>query len=141
MTISEQLSFSILSAPVASADRRALSQAWYSALYGAPCKRSRTPAATCMQSRSRCISAPKNEPAMTITRQPRGGPQLRAPLKQAALALPHERRASRLYLARKIAQLAALRTAQRTAATFVLDDSRARVRVLVSAKGGEVRLI
>src|SRR5581483_5549433 len=35
MTISDQLQFSILSAPVASADRRVLSQAWYSALYRA----------------------------------------------------------------------------------------------------------
>src|SRR5579884_1250802 len=35
MTITEQLQFSVLTAPVATLDRRSLSQAWYSALYGA----------------------------------------------------------------------------------------------------------
>ncbi len=34
MTITEHLNLSVLSAPIASVDRRALSQAWYSALYG-----------------------------------------------------------------------------------------------------------
>src|SRR5579871_248587 len=34
MTIDKHLDLSVLSAPVASVDRRSLSQAWYSALYG-----------------------------------------------------------------------------------------------------------
>ncbi len=34
MTISEHLNFSVLSAPIAAIDRRALSQAWYCALFG-----------------------------------------------------------------------------------------------------------
>jgi len=60
-----------------------------------------------------------------------------APLPRAGA----ERRAPRLDLARKIGELATHATRKRAAATFVLDGSRGRVRVLVTASGGKVRLV
>jgi len=141
MTISDQLSFSILSAPVASADRRALSQAWYSALYGAACKRPAAPAAGSKKTRSAGAAVLKNTPARSAALQKLCAPQGHAAPKRAAFAPPQERRGPRLYLARRIANLVALRTAKRSAATFVLDGSRARVRVLVTAKAGRVQMI
>jgi hypothetical protein len=52
-----------------------------------------------------------------------------------------ERRLPQLRLARQIEQLVRHRASARTAATFILDGTRARVRVLVVAAGGSVRLI
>ncbi len=140
MTISEQLHFSILSAPIASADRRALSQAWYSALYRTNGK---VPRAATHLNAGRHTAA---YPAVRNVR-PSSGPALaiasRISIAQrnAPPAAPGERRTPHLRLARQIEQLVRRRASARTAATFVLDGTRARVRVLVVAGGGSVRLI
>lgn len=140
MTISEQLHFSILSAPIASADRRALSQAWYSALYrsngkqpaaaaGAKAGYGRTAAAAV--NCAKVSGAPAPTTVLRAARAERNVPP----------AASSERRAPHLRLARQIEHLALRRESKRAAATFVLDGTRARVRVLVVAGGGSVQLI
>jgi hypothetical protein len=140
MTISEQLHFSVLSAPIAAADRRALSQAWYSALYRAsgqrPSSDARLPA---NQGRTPGVPGKGGRPAgaaarATLSRA--AGVQTYAP--QAAGA---DRRSPQLRLARQIESVVRRRGSNRAAATFVLDGTRARVRILVVAAGGSVRVI
>src|SRR5690242_8493242 len=103
MTITEQLQFSVLTAPVATLDRRTLSQAWYSALYGtaqkaapqkmtAPASR---PAAPCAH-----VHATLHEPIACGSRA--GVRALGVSESQAATGAPGERRAPRSPLARKI---------------------------------------
>jgi len=140
MTISEQLHFSILSAPIAETDRRALSHAWYSALYRANGQKTRlgAPAIT-NQGRTATISRPaarpSSAPALAVVSRPGS---MRA---FEARASAGERRRPQLRLARQIEELVRRRASARTAATFVLEGTRARVRVLVVAGGGSVRLI
>ena len=140
MTISEQLRFSILSAPVAAADRRALSQAWYSALYRQPLKQSPAPSPARRGCGGACI-APR------VCVRPHAQPPVNGGARQSLKHEPVcprgavERRAPQLDIARKIGELAATRTRKRVAATFIIDASGARVRVLVAANGAKVRLI
>jgi hypothetical protein len=141
MTISEQLHFSILSAPIASADRRALSQAWYSALYRGTSKKPLV-AADAKICRGDNTGAPPRA-GVRLSAAPVSGAAPRAPRVEAyaSRAAAGERRAPQLRLARQIEGLVRQRQSARTAATFVLDGSRARVRVLVVAGGGSIRLI
>jgi len=140
MTIAEQLHFSILSAPVAAANRRALSQAWYSALYRARAKNSPSepPALAGGARTGHAIKlSGKFAHAEAFTPPPRP----RQITGLAPFAMPVERRAPQLHLSRQIEYLVRCRESKRTAATFVLDGTRARVRVLVVSAGGTVRLI
>ncbi|HEX5274446.1 MAG TPA: hypothetical protein VFW34_04155 [Candidatus Rubrimentiphilum sp.] len=139
MTISEQLNFSVLSAPLAGTDRRALSQAWYSALYRTSDKKARLSArefpSQCRTAAPLPAAARSSSPAAfgTLSRTGRA--------RKAEAAATAERRTPQLRLARQIEHLVRRRAPARTAATFILDGTRARVRVLVIASGGSVRLI
>lgn len=139
MTISEQLHFSILSAPLAGTDRRALSQAWYSALYRTNGKKART-ADRAIASQARtpaaCLSPARPSRAAAFATTSRTWHS-----RTSVPAAAGERRNPPLRLARQIELLVRRRASARTAATFVLDGTRARVRVLVVAGGGSTRLI
>lgn len=142
MTISEQLHFSILSAPVAAVDRRALSQAWYSALYRSGGRQSCAaplPETTCAAS-----AVPSRKGSQLVGSPPQSAPATRAAraeqLSKQGVA-PGQRRARHLRLARQIEELVRRRESKRVAATFFLDGTRARVRVLILSDGGSVRLI
>ncbi len=141
MTISEQLHFSILSAPIAASDRRVLSQAWYSALYRANSKAPAAPRSP--QLRVSNIRAPQNERPKPSAAARRLSPPVRMVASTATMrpAMACERRSPRLQLARKMERLVRHPQTKRAAATFVLDGARARVRVLVSVEGGRMRLI
>jgi len=141
MTISEQLHFSILSAPIAAADRRALSQAWYSALYGV---RGKAPDAAesgrCKTGGGGARQTHYARP-QTAPHAPSGALRIAGPKEIVHPALVCERRSPRLELARRMEQLVRGRRAKRAAATFVIDEARARVRVLVCTNGNSVRVI
>src|SRR4029077_3628612 len=70
-----------------------------------------------------------------------GGARTAAAKEPGRPAIACERRLPRTQLAHKIEHLVRQRQTERAAATFVLDGTRARVRVLVSAEGGRVRVI
>ena len=124
--ISQQIGFSILTAPLAAIDRRSLSQAWYSALHLArPNPRS---------SRGQPSS---NQVVCKREHRPNGEtPHIVRPVQRPAGAVPKEhalrrgapspeRRAERSPLARRI-ERAFLDPVRRTdRATFTLDGSRA----------------
>ena len=141
MPILEELQFSVLSAPLAAADRRLFSQAWYSALY-----QTHGPAATPAQPAAPQAAQARTLPDASAKEQReresiRSSPVRPAHAQRAAGAYAGERRAPRLQLARKIALLVLQPRHKKSAATFTIDGARGRVRVLVRTDGSRVRLI
>ncbi len=143
--MTEQLGISILCAPVAAMDRRALSQAWYSALHLADC----APRATRAPSQGRTAAVPQGcEPlahgdAAEHSKQPVRMMRAIPELERAGRILgdPPERRASRSSLARRI-ERAFLRPASDVKhATFRIEGTRARVHVALQTSGNRVRLV
>lgn len=142
MTISEHLQFSVLAAPLAAIDRRSLSQAWYSALYGAQTSSAAAPAKAA-PARTKERRARNPRPHDASTRANRGvAPPRSAPARegQPQAAAP-ERRAPRSPLARKIerALLQPKPAAHKT--SFALEGGAGRVKVLLRSSGSRVDLI
>lgn len=142
MTISENLEFSVVSAPVAAFDRRALSQAWYSALYG-----SRAPGSIPPDVRA---LLPANPEAARPSKPDNSGAPCKPapsdagrPLARAIgpAAEPIERRGPQSTLARKI-ERAFLRP-QRAAgkASFTLESDLGRVQVVLQSRGSRCKLV
>lgn len=141
MPITEELQFSVLSAPLAAADRRLFSQAWYSALY-------RTDASPATQTQSAHTQAaegrtlPRAGAKEQLARESiRSVPARPAHAQRAAGTYIGERRAPRLQLARKITQFVLQPRSKKSGATFTIDGARGRVRVLVRTDGTRVRLV
>jgi hypothetical protein len=142
--MSQQLGFSVLSAPIAAIDRRALSQAWYSALHLAH-GLAKEPALT----GNRTHAQKNGAPSRIHGRRSDAARCARA----EALSTPRESRASRSHiveadrraprspLARKIERvfLHPARAPERT--TFSLEGDRGRVHVSVQSGPSGFRLI
>lgn len=144
MTIAEHLNFSIVSAPLAQVDRRTLSQAWYSALYGACApaaqaqpepQRGTTPNASRVPVRRELSTA--GPPA----HEPRADAKHDAGTSSKTLAAPPERRSARSPLARRIERRFSHPAAKPSAATFALEGAAGRVQVLLKGAGPNVRLV
>ncbi len=140
MTITEHLQFSVLSAPVATIDRRGLSQAWYSALYGTqnhtgapPRPRDLTTAERFAPPRSFATAQPKVHPPM---HQAKNG-SLRA-LDEPVLGI--ERRAARSLLARRIERTFFRSNLPPQQATFRL-GREGRVAILLRSRNGGLELV
>ena len=141
--MTQQLGFTVLSAPVALCDRRALSQAWYSALHlhkersGAPFVRGRD--STQADSFAHTHASPGPSMAM-----PRGSFH-RAVSIGAALALPgppaHERRLLPSKLAQRIERAFAAPKSPPKHAAFSLEGGRGRVQILLRSNGGQTQLV
>jgi hypothetical protein len=141
--MTQQIGFSILTAPLAAIDRRSLSQAWYSALHLAQHGASQPASAhASVQSREhefRQIPGRTSGEHVARASTVRFVPHPRAATHADA---PHEeRRAARSLLARRIerAFLDPSRRVER--ATFTLDGSRARVHVALQSTGTSTRLV
>ncbi len=141
--MTQQLGFNILTAPLAAIDRRALSQAWYSALHLARAGQAsqtqvpaRGDASPCVRgihaSESRERSRLEKPDARTIVRQ--------AVSKPRAIAAP-ERRAERSALARRIERTFLNPLVRAARATFTVDGTRARVHVALQTTPAGVRII
>lgn len=143
--MTQQLRAGILSAPLAAIDRRALSQAWYSALGYA---RERTPAV--LQCRAAITPSPLERaaracggraiaartPGAAVRVVPLAAGAARDPIATAASS---DRRAPASRLARAIERRFAQTPAPPARATFALDGGR--VHVILRSRGGDVRLI
>jgi len=141
MPITEELQFSVLSAPLAAADRRLFSQAWYSALYRTDTSAAaQTPPAS-REAAESCSRSKASARAQRAHELLRGLPARPASAQKAAGGYGGERRAPRLQLARKIARFVLQPHRKKLGATFTIDGARGRVRVLVRADGDRVRLI
>lgn len=143
MTIGEHLEFSVLTAPVASLDRRGLSQAWYSALYGSASK-----AQTAATPQKRPASRAGNTAALP---HPHAGNTTRAASSAVPFARARrtgnaaggqiERRAPRSPLARKIERTFLQPRTPAQKASFSIDGSHGRVRVLLQKSGTRMKLV
>lgn len=141
--MTQQLSFSILSAPLAAIDRRSLSQAWYSALHLAH-DRSAAPSSSSAAETTKSATHFCNprertsEQSAAAHEARRAAPDRRDRVRSDATP---ERRAARSPLARRI-ERTFLNPARRIErATFVIEGSQARVHVALQHAPGGLRLI
>lgn len=145
MTITEQLQFSVLTAPVATLDRRTLSQAWYSALYGASSNTAAKPHevhAACERVTGGAAATHGNAHNAAVTAKMRGmSVHQPAPKTQAPQGMPIDRRAPRSKLARNIERvlLRPRGCAHKTA--FTVESEHGRVRVLLQSRGAQLNLV
>lgn len=144
MTITEHLEFSVVSAPLAQIDRRALSQAWYSALYSQSAAPAKAPAshARNAESVSAASKTPNDTPA-TQLHAPAGarGRRCIIPTQARAEASGEERRAARSSLARRIERRFLRPGMPPKHATFQLEGDRGRVQILLQQSGAQMRLV
>jgi hypothetical protein len=144
MTIAEHLQFSVLSAPIAALDRRALSEAWYSTLYK---QQRRQPmelhAAHCSPLNVTVSQTVKPSAALSDPRHARHDTRVTlrgvqsSPISQTDV----ERRSARLALARKIERRFARARKPLHAAAFVIEGTRGRVQVILQSRGTHVNLV
>ncbi len=141
MTITEDLNFSVLTAPLAAVDRRALSQAWYSALYApqaAPARQSseRPQMPRAQRSTERQPSMQRDVPDKRQASPPEHAREL-----FAAGAPQTERRAARTPLATKIQRALVHRGSAPRRAAFALEGDRGRVQVMLQLRGPQLILV
>ena len=143
MTISEHLQISVLSAPVAAVDRRSLSQAWYSALYGTAQEPSKALKNVHRAAGARPAAKTSELSAPVHTR--RGGQSAKPPVKPSgSRSLPTtapERRNARSALARKIERTFLRPDRPVRHATFAVEGTKARVHVVVKQAGAITQLV
>lgn len=142
MTITDHLNFSVLSAPLETIDRRALSQAWYSALFDA-----HTPATIPHVSvkntlvathfkRPAKYSGPKQMRPCVQDR--RSGKKCAASQSAAPLV---ERRRQTSSLAIKIDRMLRARRPNAGGMAFTIKDGGARVQLLLRGTGSRLTLV
>lgn len=145
MTINQQLQFSVLCAPVASLDRRTLSQAWYSALYGS--RRSaahagstrNTAGAMMYDVPARQRAASTNVPLARSAAAGASEPSSRA--GTSAASYDGDRRTARSPLARKIERAFLQPKCAARKASFTLEGEHGRVHVLLQSSGARLKLV
>ena len=143
MSITEQLHFSVVSAPIASVDRRVLSQAWYSALYGNEAPRAKAghrAQAACTSSTAQKNEGPGSNRRM-LQMAPRRSVSPAAGRAETAFTAETERRAPRSPLAQKIAATLLHPPSRTHNGAFTVDGTHGRVRVLLRMKGRKLELI
>lgn len=142
--MTQQLGFSVLTAPIAAIDRRALSQAWFSALHlakDAPKRETPSSAAFALERRcahdanvqvERRASATRQVPSMQVHREIKSA-------KREAPAL--DRRSFRSPLARKIEYAFLRPNVPATRAAFTIDGTQARVHVTMQRTRSGLQLV
>src|SRR5665213_601181 len=127
----QTIGVAVVAAQLAATDRRALSQAWYSALHLADHAPRTTPARGALAASARIGgSSPLagSAPPAGISHVPPGGrPAVRAAIPRTASAEAHERRFARTELARSIERGLARRTPRSGAVSFAIRTRGARV--------------
>ena len=134
----------VLATQLAQTDRRALSQAWYSALHLADRASSTTPARAAHSPRGRMRDSSLARPAPSVPvphAPPNGRPALRAALPRTPSAAAQDRRHARTDLARSIERGLARRTPRSGAASFAIRTGGGRIHLVVRADGGRTRVV
>lgn len=144
MTITRQLEINVLTAPVATADRRCLSQAWYSALYAQ--RATRPPRSKTIKAQAALSSAAPARSSAAFTHAgpaPAAGRKAAAAARvpQSAGALEFDRRAPRSRLARSIERTFSTPQPSSAGVSFTVDGIAGRVRVLLRRNGCKTVLI
>jgi len=144
--MTQQLELSIIAAPLGAIDRRALSQAWYSALRIAA---RREPAPACgnprfchaLEPRVLSHTATEMERRVSVTSSPRAGSaEARKRLQNLAQG-PHLRLTTRSALAAQIERAFFRARAYPKRATLSMGRGRARVHVILHTSGTKVALL
>jgi hypothetical protein len=140
--MTQQLGFSILAAPLAAIDRRALSQAWYSALHLARERTLQSPAPPRNEVPIRDV-AQRTAESHESTRAAKfeGARRVREPGSKPTPVATPERRATRSALARRIERTFLHPIARPKRATFTVDGTRARVHVALQTTPNGVRIV
>lgn len=143
MTITEQLQFSVLTAPVATLDRRTLSQAWYSALYGAaPTKAPQKIASPASAPGASCVHAHATVHGPSAARGACAGARTaRTNESQVVEGASGERRAPRSPLARKIERAFLKPRSVSRKNAFTVEGEHGRVHVLLQTRGTQLKLV
>ena len=134
----------VVAAQLAATDRRALSQAWYSALHLA----GRAPLVTTRRGAS-AAGRPRagSVPAVSVARTAaadvshRGGTAVRVGAPRTPVPESLERRSPRTVLARGIERGLVRRVPRRGVASFAIRTANGRIHLLVRAGGGRTRVI
>lgn len=142
--MTQQLGFSVLTAPIASLDRRALSQAWYSALHlvrGRAAAIKETPVKPHVRLQPPCheVHAARTQLKHFGERAPANA--RREVSADRACVVPADRRATRSPLARKIERLFLHPGVAARRATFTLEGSGVRVHVSMQTGKSGMRLV
>ncbi len=142
MTITEHLEFSVLTAPIATLDRRSLSQAWYSALYGdgkTACSQT-----SAVKPRTSSVTAPR-EPMVQRSVLFHEASASTTTHARAAVCAPRggdvERRGPHSPLARKIERAFLHSGNVPRKAAFALDGEHGRVQVILQSRGSQFKLV
>ena len=136
----DELNFSVLTAPIAAIDRRALSQAWYSALYGTLQSSQSAPPANRLKNAA--VPSMRGIPAGENARSRTSAPRVMEPRSHENVSLrwgESERRAPRSLLARKIERVFLRPRRAPHKASFDVDGGR--VKVLLHSDGAKLRLV
>jgi hypothetical protein len=141
MTIGEHLEFSVLTAPIASIDRRALSQAWYSALYGNGSQAQNDYHAAADSVNAGVACKPGEMHAAAAQRQAFSAVSGKRPQVEYPRGGQVERRAPRSALARKIERTFLHPRVSARKASFSIDGAHGRVQILLQSRGPRMRLI
>jgi hypothetical protein len=141
--MTQQLGFSILTAPLAAIDRRALSEAWYSALHLAQAPHAQP-----------ALANVRTEAAASERSRYTGQPGKRAHVEphdanarsQSATSKPRipaapDRRAARSVLARRIERTFLNPISRPRRATFTIDGTAARVHVALQTTPAGMRIV
>jgi len=142
--MTEHVNVTVLCAPVAAIDRRALSQAWYSALRLADRTRSAGDAgarphdATGASGQSRCER--ETPPLAERSQRAPAVRNARARIAEAAAATA-DRRAARSELARRIERTFFETRTPVKRASFAIGEGSARVHVMLARHGERLRLV
>jgi len=138
-----RLEFDVLTAPLAEIDRRALSQAWYSALHLASASAGSRPARVAPSAQS--ARSHKNPSAAAIrasrARVASNPRVVRANRERPVCQVAADRRSPRSQLARGIERVAARPLASARAASFAVRGPHGRVQILLRSQGGRTHLI
>jgi hypothetical protein len=141
--MTQQLSFSILTAPLAAIDRRALSQAWYSALRLAQAPHAQTTLANvgaevAGSERSRYVGQLGGREIV----EPRDANARSQPAtSNPRIAAAPDRRAARSVLARRIERTFLNPISRPRRATFTIDGTAARVHVALQTTPAGMRIV
>lgn len=141
MIIDMQSQLGMLAAPVACIDRRSLSQAWYSALYGeGRAKPQASPSVRSADWRPSVVQHGRAPAAATIHELHRSRPVKGRPRHNAPLRVAGERRALPTTLARRIERT--LRRAPGISrASLCVDAGGARVHLLIRTNGSGLHVV
>jgi hypothetical protein len=141
--MTQQLGFSVLTAPIAAIDRRSLSQAWYSALHLAhESTQHAPPKAVCALETTVQQKTVELQERSCIHTRAAGPPPLHRSVKRTrTIATPVDRRSVRSPIARKIEHSFLRPNLTATRATFTIDGSSARVHVSMQQTRSGLRLV